>query len=196
MNSLSLLLLVALLYQASGQSIANPEALFENGKSWQQFLAGVSAQRELWLKTEAAAAVAPDLIDRAKKAGEGLQMLVVAEDWCPDSVYTVPYAARLAGSAGIPFRVFDRKTGAALVDAHRTRDGRTATPTIVLLRDGRDVGAWVERPAELQEMFFSMSTNPESARRFSQRQAWYESDGGRTMLKEVLVLIEHTAAKE
>jgi len=196
MNLLSPLLLVALLYQASGQSLANPEHLFESGKSWQRFLAGVSAQRELWLKTEAAVTVAPDLIDRAKKAGQGLQMLVVAEDWCPDSVYSVPYVARLAESTGIPLRVFDRKTGGALMDAHRTRDGRTATPTIVLLRDGRDVGAWVERPTELQEMFFTMSTNPESARRFSQRQAWYESDAGRTVLKEVLALIEQTRAKE
>jgi hypothetical protein len=196
MNSLSPLLLVALLYQAPGQSIANPGDLFESGRSWQQFLAGVSAQRELWLKTEAGVTVASDLIDRAKKAGQRLQLLVVAEDWCPDSVYTVPYVARLAESAGIPLRVFNSNTGAALLDVHRTRDGRTATPTIVLLRDGRDVGAWVERPAELQEMFFSMSTNPGSQRRFSQRQAWYESDGGRTMLKEVLALIEHTRAKE
>jgi hypothetical protein len=80
--------------------------------------------------------------------------------------------------------------------AHRTPDGRTATPTVVLLRNGRDVGAWVERPAELQEMFLSMSTNPESARRFSQRQSWYESDGGRSTLREVVALIETTRDKE
>ena len=76
--------------------------------------------------------------------------------------------------------------------AHRTSDGRTVTPTIVLARNGRDVGAWVERPAELQQMFFSMSTNAENAKRFSQRHLWYESDGGVTVLKEVLALIEQT----
>lgn len=196
MNPLWSLLLVALLYQTSGQRLANPEQLFAHGKSWQQFLAGVSAQRELWLKTESAVTVPRDLSERAKKVSQGLQLLVVAEDWCPDSAYSVPYVARLAESAGIPLRVFDRTTGDALMDAHRTRDGRTATPTIVLWRNGRDVGAWVERPAELQEMFFSMATNPENARRFAQRQAWYESDGGRTVLKEVLALIEQTSAKE
>ena len=190
------LLLVALLAQGAGGSSTKVERLFERGKTFQQFLDGVSAQRELWLRTEAAVTIAPDLLEHAKKSGRGVQLLVVAEDWCPDSVYTLPYVARLAEGAGIPLRVFDRKTGAALMDAHRTRDGRTATPTIVLLRDSRDVGAWVERPAALQEMFFSMSTNPESARRFSQRQEWYESDGGRTVLKEVLALIEQTRAKE
>lgn len=196
MNALWSLLLVALLYQTSGQTLANPEQLFASGKSWQQFLASVSAQRELWLKTESAVTVPRDLSERAKKVSQGLQLLVVAEDWCPDSAYTVPYVARLAESAGIPLRILDRTAGGVLMDAHRTRDGRTATPTIVLWRNGRDVGAWVERPAELQEMFFSMATNPENARRFGQRQAWYESDGGRTVLKEVLALIEQTGAKE
>ena len=79
--------------------------------------------------------------------------------------------------------------------AHPTSDGRSVTPTVVMWRNGRDVGAWVERPAELQQMFFSMSTSPENAQRFSQRHLWYESDGGRTVLKEVLALIEHTSEK-
>jgi hypothetical protein len=80
--------------------------------------------------------------------------------------------------------------------AHRTPDGRTATPTIVLWRNGRDAGAWVERPAELQRMFLSMSTNPESAQRFSQRHAWYESDRGLSVLREIVALIERSRGKE
>jgi len=195
MNSLWPLVLVALMHPASSQQ-TNVERLFESGKTWPQFLAGASAQRDLWMKTESVVTIPPDFIERANKAGRGLQVLVVAEDWCVDSVYTIPYVARLAQSAGIPLRIVDRTAGDALMRAHRTRDGRTATPAIVLWRDGRDVGAWVERPAELQQMFFSMSTNPENARRFSQRQTWYESDGGQTVLKEVLALIEQTRAKE
>ena len=190
------LLVVALLNQAPGDRPVTGDRLFESGKNWQQFIAAVSAQRELWLKTEAAVTTAPDLIDRAKKAGRGLQLLVVAEDWCPDSAFTIPYVARLAESADIPLRILDRAAGASMMQAHPTADGRSATPTVVLWRNGRDVGAWVERPAALQEMFFSMSTNPENARRFAQRQAWYESDAGRTVLKELLALIEQTRAKE
>jgi hypothetical protein len=189
------LLLVALL-QGSGDRTATVENLFESGRSWQQFFTAVSAQRELWLRTESAVTIPTDIIERTRKAGRGLRLLVVAEDWCPDSAYSVPYVARLAQSAGIPLRVIDRVAGEPLMRAHPTSDGRSVTPTIVLLRDGRDVGAWVERPAELQQMFLSMSTNPENARRFSQRDRWYESDGGRTMLKEVLALIEQTSAKE
>jgi hypothetical protein len=189
------LLLVALL-QGPGDRTATVEELFESGRSWQQFLTGVSAQRGLWLKTESAVTIPIAIIDRARKAGRGSRLLVVTEDWCLDSAYSVPYVARMAQSAGIPLRIVDRAAGQPLLRAHPTSDGRTVTPTIVLLRNGRDAGAWVERPAELQQMFLSMSTNPDNARRFSQRDRWYESDGGRTVLKEVLALIEQTSAKQ
>lgn len=146
----------------------------------------------MWLKTESAVTVPLDSIERAQKSSRGLRLLIVAEDWCPDSAYSVPYIARLAQSAGIPLRILDRTAGEPLLRAHRTPDGRTATPTVVMWRNGRDAGAWVERPAELQQMFLSMSTNPENAKRFAQRGLWYESDGGLAVLKEVLALIEQT----
>ena len=192
MNATWTLFVVALLHQAAAVGVTAPDRFVESGKTWEQFLAGASAQREVWLKTESAVTVPLDFVERARKVSRGLQLLVVAEDWCPDSAYSVPYVARLAQAAGIPLRVIDRAAGEPLMLAHRTSDGRTATPTIVVLRNGRDVGAWVERPAELQQLFLSMSTNPENAQRFSLRHLWYESDGGLTVLKEVLALIEQT----
>ena len=182
--------------QAPAAGSAELEALFRGGRTWEQFLDSVSAQRELWLKTESAATAPSDLVGRAKAASQGLRLVIVAEDWCPDSVYTVPYVASLARSSNIPLRIIDRMLGEPLLVAHRTPDGRTATPTIVLWREGRDAGAWVERPAELQRMFLSMSTSAESARRFSQRHTWYESDRGLTALKELLALIEQTRERK
>jgi hypothetical protein len=196
MNPIWPLVLAALLLALPGQQTMNVERLFESGKTWSQFLDGVSAQRELWMKTEANVAVPPDFVQRAKEAGRGVRLLIVAEDWCLDSAYSIPYIARLAQSAGIPLRLIARDAGQPLMRAHPTRDGRTVTPTVVIWRDGRDAGAWVERPAELQQMFLSMSTDSESARRFSQRHLWYESDGGLTVLKEVLALIEQTTGKK
>jgi hypothetical protein len=196
MNAIWPFFLVVLLHQALGSGVTTLDRLVENGKTWEQFLAGVSAQREVWLKTESAVTVPLDFIERARKVSRDLQLLVIAEDWCPDSAYSVPYVARLAQAAGIPLRVIDRAAGETLMAAHRTSDGRTATPTIVLLRNGRDAGACVERPADLQQMFLSMSTSPENAKRFSQRHLWYESDGGLTVLKEVLALIEQTSEKK
>ena len=196
MSGLCLLCLVAVLAQQPGVGPADAEPVFLSGKVWEQFLAGVSAQRELWLKTDSDASIPHELIERVTSASQGLSIVVVAEDWCPDSAFTVPHVAKLASSAGIPLRVVDSKAGSALTAAHRTPDGRTATPTIVVLRNGRDAGAWVERPAELQNMFLSMSTNPENAKRFSQRRAWYEADRGLSALREIVALIEETRDTE
>jgi len=185
--SLSLLLVVSL--QAGA---LEPQRLFEAGEPWEHYLDRVDRQRELWLRTSAVATVSPELVERVRRAGQDLQLLVVAEDWCPDSAYSVPYVVRLAALAQIPIRIVDRATGESLMRAHRTTDGRTATPTVVLLRQGADVGAWVERPAVLQELFRSIGTSPESARRFAQRGEWYEADRGVTVLKEIVALVEQT----
>ncbi len=196
MHAFCVLCLVAVLSQVAGNPAVDAEPVFRSGKTWDEFLGGVARQRELWLNTEAAVSVPPEFIERVSAVSPGLQIVVVAEDWCPDSVFAVPYVARLAGSAGVPLRVVDSAGGAVLTAAHRTPDGRTATPTVVLLRNGRDVGAWVERPSELQDMFLSMSTNPENAKRFSQRRTWYEEDRGLSTLREIVALIEQTRDKE
>ncbi len=187
--SLSLLLVVSL--QAGALESAR---LFEAGQTWDRYLDRVDRQRELWLRVSSDATVSPDLVERVRRARQGLQILIVAEDWCPDSAYSVPYVARLAALADVPVRIVDRATGEPLMRAHRTADGRTATPTVVLLRQGVDVGAWVERPAELQELFRSIGENPENARRFAQRGDWYEADRGATVLKEIVALVEHSGA--
>jgi hypothetical protein len=95
----------------------------------------------------------------------------------------------------VPLRIVDRALGEPLMNRHRTPDGRPATPTIVLLRDGAEVGAWVERPDIVQRWFLSMATNAESARRFGDRQSWYDADRGQTVLAELTALAERTQRK-
>jgi len=111
-----------------------PNHLFEAGATWDHFLDRVDRQRELWLRTSSEATVSTEMVERVRRVGRDLQLLVVAEDWCPDSAYSVPYVARLAALAQVPMRVVDRATGEPAMRAHRTPDGRTATPTVVLFR--------------------------------------------------------------
>ncbi len=169
--------------------------LFERGLTFNQFIRGVTAQRQIWVKNAAEAAAAASLVDRLKRVSKGLRILVVAEDWCPDSANTLPYIAALTSRAHVNVRIVDRTHGEWLMKRHPAPDGRAVTPTIVLLRDDVDVGAWVERPAVLQRMFQSMLTNPESAKQFEQRQAWYDSDRGQTTLSEFVALAEQTATR-
>jgi hypothetical protein len=170
-------------------------SLFDRGLTWEQFLSGVRVQRELWLKNAAAASIPPRLSERLKRVSRGLRLVIVAEDSCTDSVNTVPYIARLAASAQLDVRVVDRALGEPLMKRHHAPGDRTATPVVVLVRNGRDVGAWVERPAVLQQLFLSITSNPENGRRLAQRQSWYDLDGGRTTLKELVALAERTALR-
>jgi hypothetical protein len=179
---------------ASQGDAAAARAIFDTAPTWTEFLARVDAQRERWNGNAARATVPPELAARMARAAPGLRLLIVAQDWCLDSVNTVPYVARLASSAQIPVRIVDRAAGQPLMDRYRTRDGRTVTPLVILLRQDRVAGAWVERPAPLQKAFESIATDPEARKRFENRQAWYDADGGRTTMEEIVALADRSTS--
>jgi len=185
--------LCLVLFAAIQGAAGSPTALnlFEQGQRFGEFVSSVKVQRDLWRKNVADAIVPPDLLARFTRVAPGLRLLVVAEDWCPDSVYAVPYIARLADTPGVELRVVDRKDGRPIMQRHTTPDGRQVTPTVVLLRRGQDVGAWIERPVPLQRLFQSLA-DPASARQFAERERWYAADRGRTTLTELVELAERT----
>jgi hypothetical protein len=191
MRAAAVLIAFAACVQLSAQASTDAARLFERGVTFDEFLAKATAQRDVWLSVASHNDVDRDAVERLARARSSLRLLIVAEDWCVDSAHTIPYVAHLAAAAHVGLRIIDRGLGAPLMALHPTRDGRPTTPTIVLLWGGRDAGAWVERPAPLQELFFSMATNPDSAKRFANRASWYEADGGRTTIAEVLALAEH-----
>jgi Thioredoxin len=172
-----------------------PARLFNSGLTFAEFIGRAKAQRETWRENASRTDVPDDAVNRLKRVRNGLRVLIVAEDWCADSAHTVPYIANLAAAAGVDLRIIDRAAGTPIMSAHRTRDGRPVTPTVVLLRHDRDVGAWVERPAALQRMFFAIAANPDAARQFAERATWYDEDRGRTTIAEFVELAERTAGK-
>lgn len=169
-------------------------AIYAQGKPWDQFLAGAKVQRETWLKN-AGREVPPGLVERFKRAGDGLRLLVITADWCGDSVHSVPYIVTLASRAGVELRVVDFRTGKAIMEAHRTPDGRASTPTVVLLRGDQEVAAWVERPATLQWWYLGMTGQISDEERLERKMAWYEWNRGADALAEIVVLAEQTAKK-
>lgn len=166
-------------------------AAFEQGLPWTDYLASTKQQREIWVRN-AARDVPADLIARFKKAGAGLRVLVVAEDWCSDSVNSVPYLGSLATKAGVDLRVINSVVGKPFMEAHRTPDGRAATPTVILIRDGKEVAAWTERPAVLQTWFIDMANKIDSAERQQRKMSWYDWSHGDDALGEIVALAEQT----
>jgi hypothetical protein len=185
-----MLLAVLVLSPLAGQQ---PDAvrLFDDGVTWQQFLDDARARRNVWQTNAGRTTFDPVLVERLKRAGNGLTILAVAVDACSDSVHTIPYIANLSAQAGIRLRIIDPTAGAALLERYRTPDDRGATPTVVLIRDGRDVGAWVERPDPLQQWFLSMTHLGQRAR-VDRKMSWYEWDRGDTTVEEFVALVEST----
>ena len=183
--------LVLAMLTAGPPAQQSAQTLFEGGVTWQEFFDAADVRRELWHTNtdRARTSLKAELVDRLRKAGSGLTLLIVAEASCSDSVNTVPFIAELAAKAGIVVRLVGRAAGEPAIVNHLTPDGRMATPTVILLRDGRDVGAWVERPSALQNWYISATDVPQRER-VERKMSWYEWDRGDSTIAEFLAAVE------
>jgi len=185
------LLTLFLAVHTPAPAVSQAQILFDQGVPWTDYLASTKQQRELWLRN-AGRDVSAVLIGRFRKAGSELRLLVIAEDWCSDSVNSIPYLGTLAAKASVDMRVINSADGKPLMDAHRTPDGRAATPTVILIRNGKEVGAWVERPAVLQAWFIDMANTVDTAERQQRKMSWYDWSHGDDALREIVALAEQT----
>jgi hypothetical protein len=172
------------------------QATFNRGITFQQFIDAAVARREGWLRLQRDAAVSPALVARARAVGGTWQLLVIARDACGDSMNLVPYAARLADSVpGLTLRIVSMAEGEAVASTHRTQDGRTATPTFVLLdAQGAEVGCLVELPAPLRQWTYTARKTVSSDSLHSYRSAFYARDSGASLATELVEVLEGARA--
>lgn len=173
------------------------EALFKEGESFTEFLGNAKSRREMWLANYAGAAVPDALLTRARAAAGPWKVLVVAVDGCSDSVNTVPYIAKLAELLpDVELRVVTPKAGKEVMEAHRTPDGRAATPTIVLLDSAfAEKGCFIERPPVLQDrMAEQKDKQPADSTVFEGKMKWYEADKGQNTIEQFVAVLEAAAA--
>lgn len=175
---------------AQTQVVPNASALFDQGRSWDDFLSSADSRPEVWKSNALRARPSADLVARLKSASGDLRLLVVAVAACSDSVHTVPYVATLAHAAGVPLRIVDSEIGRPIMDAYRTPDGRGATATVAILRGDRIVAAWVERPEALQSWLLGPATSLSQAERMERKFGWYEWDRGESTMAELVALVE------
>ena len=158
-----------------------------------EFLDKARARRDEWRANYNNAAVTAALMTRMRALPEKRRLLVVAEDWCSDSVNTVPYIARLVdgGRERLELRIVNREIGKAVMEAHRTPDGRAATPTIAILADDWHlVASWTERPSSIQTWFLEKQKTTMQKPLHDELLAWYEKDAGKTTVLEIAELLE------
>jgi hypothetical protein len=181
-------ILLALLSLAAAPPGATPDysGLYEQGVPFARFLADATSLKSEWEANAAGATIEDASLARAKALKGSWRILVVAEDSCHDSLGTVPYLAKLVDASPdtLSMRVVRKSVGLPVMEAHRTPDGRPATPTIVVLdAEGGVKGVIAERPAALWEFSKEHSGRGE-------RRQWYVEDKGRHAIAEILSLIE------
>lgn len=192
----ALLVLVAACGAAPDAGPAELRELWDGGRSFGAFLDSVDAREETWRANRARSAVPGPLLARARAAtAPGWRLLVVAEDWCGDSVHTVPWVARLAEAVeGLEMRIVGSREGRDVMRAHPTPDGRAATPTVLLLDESfGERGCFVERPPGLQRWFLENPDDLSRAELLEEKYARYEADGGRSTLEEMVAVLEAAA---
>ncbi len=171
-------------------------ALYASGTDFATFLAAAESRKAAWQKYWTEGRVPEDAVAVALSLPGKWRLLVVAVDGCSDSVNTIPYIARLVARVpSLEMRIVLPEPGRPVMEAHRTPDGRPATPTVVLLDEaGRNVGCWIERPAELQRQAIAAREAGTLDAFQRGKQAWYDADAGASTVREVVAMLEAAAA--
>lgn len=171
--------------------------IYGQGRSYTDFLGNATRRAELWHgNTEKAeSSIDPDLVERARAVGGSWYFLAVAVDACSDSVSTIPYLAQLVDLVdGLDMRIVDSTVGRAIMEDHRTPDGRAATPTVLLLdTDFEERGCFIERPLTLQTWILENDELP-SDEVYQSKMAWYATDSGQETVETFVEMLEAAAA--
>jgi hypothetical protein len=178
---------------AAGAADPDYAAYFTGGVAFAQFLENARARRDEWRQHYSDATVTADLVTRMRALPDRRRILVVADDWCADSVNTIPYVARLVDAAPkrLELRIVNSTLGRPVMDAHPTPDGRGATPTIVVISgDGHLLGTLTERPAAAQVWFLEQQKTTMQQPLHEQLLKWYADDAGRTTVAELAAILE------
>lgn len=171
-------------------------SLYASGVDYPTFLAAARARRDHWLRNSEGAVVPADALAAARALPGRFRLLVTAVDGCSDSVNTIPFLAKLVEQVPqLAMRVVSPDAGRAVMESHRTPDGRAATPTVVVLDEaGNDVGCWVERPSLLQAKAIEMRAAGTIEQFGREKQGWYDADAGASTIREVVAVLQAAAS--
>ncbi|HEX6575601.1 MAG TPA: thioredoxin family protein [Gemmatimonadaceae bacterium] len=164
---------------------------FRNGSTFDELLARPKSNGDMWHAVYKRASLAPEAIERAKALSVPAKLLVLNEDWCGDSVNSLPYVARLVESSDcLEMRIIGRDDNRDLMDLHLTGASRSIPVVIVYDSGFREHGWWGPRPGPLQQWMMTEGLALPKPDRYPLVRAWYARDRGKTIVSEILSIIE------
>jgi hypothetical protein len=171
---------------------------FAGAASFGAMTAAAAEYGSLFNAQRARAVVPTDLLARVEALGGAWRLLVISEDWCIDSQSSVPVVSALADAASnLELRVVSRDANLELIDAHLTNGTARSIPVVIVLdADHQERGWWGPRPTALQARVAAEWKQLEKPERNKEIRRWYAVDKGRTVLEEIVSLLEHAAAPQ
>jgi hypothetical protein len=119
---------------------------FAQGLTVGDYAARMITNREIFARLLAEAPVRPE--DREALAGleRKIKILVITEDWCPDSLRTIPVVARLVdGLPHVELRIFLRDANPDVMDQYLKRGQFRAIPVFAVFdEEMREIGRMIE----------------------------------------------------
>ncbi len=164
--------------------------------TFDSFLAGVDANRDLWHAIARRASTPEDLPARVEAVGGKWHLLTLAEDWCGDAVNILPFVAKLVdAAANLDMRVVGRDENEDLMDQHLTGQSRSIPVIILLDENFTERGWWGPRPRELQQWVLESGSSMPKTDRYRDIRRWYVRDGGIAVLNETVAVIEGSSSR-
>ncbi len=167
--------------------------LWDRATPFDEYLRAMQAREAQWKSRFANAAVTADALNDVRALKDRRRILAVVADNCSDSAWAVPYIAKLAAAVPerLELRVIEPREGSRIQSANLTADGRIANPTIVVLDElNMRIGAWVERPVELQTWFIGNRASVTSEELHHHMDTWYAEDAGKATVSEIVALLK------
>ncbi|MDQ6888126.1 MAG: thioredoxin family protein [Gemmatimonadota bacterium] len=165
-------------------------------ETFEHLLERVTINRELWQALASRATVAPSAIERARALPGRWHLLVLTEDWCGDSVNTLPVLARLvAGAPNLEMRLLGRDENPDIMNSHLSRGSRSIPVVMLLDDDFVERGWWGSRPGPLQQWVVGTGLPLSREERYREVRKWYARDHGATAVDEMLSLLERGATR-
>jgi hypothetical protein len=119
---------------------------FAQGLPIQEYVAQMQTNQDAFTRLLTEAPVRPEDREALRALGRKIKILVITEDWCPDSLRTIPAVARLVdGLPEVEMRVFLRDDNPDVMDQYLKRGQFRAIPVFAVFdEEMNEVGRMIE----------------------------------------------------
>ena len=138
-------------------SVVTPQR-FAQGISFKEWLTQIKVNKDLFEKyygtaKEQLTQADMEFFKKAVHTAVGpAEVLVIAEDWCPDVYRGLPTIAALADASGMELRIFARDTNMDIMNEYLNQGKYQSVPVLVFYtKDHRYITHWTERPTQVTE---------------------------------------------